>query len=78
MPTVLRIRGYRFFFFSLEGLEPPHIHVEHAERVAKFWLDPVTLSRSHGFRRGELTGLQVMIEEHQQLMLEKWYEYFGS
>lgn len=78
MPTVLRIRGYRFFFFSLEGLEPPHIHVEHAERVAKFWLDPVALARSHGFRRGELTELQVMIEEHQQMMLEKWYEYFGN
>ena len=28
MPTVLNIRGYRFFFFSMEGSEPPHIHVE--------------------------------------------------
>ncbi|MGD9726802.1 MAG: DUF2442 domain-containing protein [Nitrospiraceae bacterium] len=25
MPTVLRLKGYRFFFFSLEGKEPPHI-----------------------------------------------------
>jgi hypothetical protein len=28
MPTVLRIDGYRFFFFSNEGNEPVHIHVE--------------------------------------------------
>jgi hypothetical protein len=28
MPTVFRIKGYRFFFISLEGKEPPHIHVE--------------------------------------------------
>jgi hypothetical protein len=35
MPEVLRIRGYRFFFFSREGHEPRHIHVEQAERYAK-------------------------------------------
>jgi hypothetical protein len=45
-PTVLRVKGYRFFFFSLEGHGPPHIHVESAERFAKFWLGPVAwLSR---------------------------------
>jgi len=38
MPEVLRVHGYRFFFFSREGNEPPHIHVEQAERYAKFWL----------------------------------------
>ena len=78
MPTVLRVRGYRFFFFSLEGYEPPHIHVEHGERVAKFWLEPVTLSRSRGFRRNELTELQAIIEDNQQLLLAKWHEHFSS
>jgi hypothetical protein len=43
MPEVLRVRGYRFFFFSREGHEPRHIHVEHAERYAKFWLEPIEL-----------------------------------
>src|SRR5690606_5154622 len=28
MPTVLRSGSYRFFFYSLENDEPPHIHVE--------------------------------------------------
>ena len=27
MPTVLRIDGFRFFFYSLENNEPPHIHM---------------------------------------------------
>ncbi len=35
MPTVLRTLGFRFFFFSGEGSEPPHIHVEHGDKVAK-------------------------------------------
>ena len=46
MPEVLRGRGYRFFFFSREGHEPRHIHVEQAERDAKFWLEPIELVRS--------------------------------
>jgi len=28
VPTILKIRGYRFFFFSREGNEPEHIHFE--------------------------------------------------
>jgi hypothetical protein len=46
MPTALKLMGFRFFFFSGEGLEPPHIHVEHGDKVAKFWLNPVELAES--------------------------------
>jgi hypothetical protein len=39
MPAVLRIKGYRFFFFSNEGNEPIHIHVEkeHKEQLIEKW-----------------------------------------
>jgi hypothetical protein len=30
VPTVLRVGPYRFFFYSNEGTEPPHVHVEAA------------------------------------------------
>jgi len=43
MPTVRRIGSVRFFFYSNEATEPPHIHVEQAGGVAKFWLEPVSL-----------------------------------
>ncbi len=77
MPTVLRIRGFRFFFFSLEGNEPPHIHVEQAERFAKVWLDPISLVKSRGFRSGELSEIQRIVEEHQDFLMEKWNDYFS-
>ena len=77
MPTVTRIRGYRFFFFSLDGVEPPHIHVEQAERVAKYWLTPIRLAKSRGFRSGELAEIHNLIEANQHLMMEKWNEYFS-
>jgi hypothetical protein len=57
MPEVLRVRGFRFFFFSREGHEPGHIHVEQAERYAKFWLDPIELVESRGFHSSELREL---------------------
>lgn len=28
MPTVKRIGPHRFYFFSLENNEPPHVHIE--------------------------------------------------
>jgi hypothetical protein len=77
MPVALRVKGYRFFFFSLEGHEPPHIHVEQAERFAKFWLNPVSLVKSRGFRSNELSEIQKIVEENRAILLEKWNEHFS-
>ena len=76
MPTVLREGGYRFFFFSREGEEPPHIHVEQAERYAKFWLRPISLASSYGFRSHELATLNRLVEQHQKHFEEAWHEHF--
>ena len=78
MPTLLRSAGFRFFFYSLEAGEPPHIHVEQGEKTAKFWLDPLQLARSDGFRSHELTRLRWMIVEHRVAFLEAWHDHFGG
>lgn len=44
MPTLLRIEGFRFFFYSSERQEPPHVHVENADGEAKLWLQPVEMA----------------------------------
>jgi hypothetical protein len=54
-----------------------HIHVEHDARVAKFWLDPVRLARSRGYRRAELGGIDRLVNEHAEKLLEAWNEHFG-
>ncbi|HLY55161.1 MAG TPA: DUF4160 domain-containing protein [Stellaceae bacterium] len=51
MPTVLRIDGYRFYFYSHEPNEPPHVHVDRGGQSAKFWLHDATLARNFGFTR---------------------------
>ena len=77
-PTVLRIGRYRFFFFSNEGHEPPHVHVQDGNNLAKFWLEPVELARSTGFAAHELTRVQALVAEHRVPLLEAWHEFFGS
>jgi hypothetical protein len=75
---VLRVRGYRFFFFSMEGREPPHIHVAHAGRYAKFWLEPVSVADVRGFRSHEITEVREFVIENASFFLEKWHGYFSS
>ena len=78
MPTVLRQDGFRFYFFSLEGREPPHIHIEHGDKLAKYWLDPVELARSRRFSARELTKVQALVMQHRERFLEAWHERFGG
>ena len=76
MPTVLRSGPYRFFFFSGDRTEPPHVHVERDEYEAKFWLDPVRLDRSHGFAPREIGRLEALVTEKRQEILDGWNEFF--
>ncbi len=78
MPTVVRIDGFRFFFYSLENNEPAHIHVEQGDRVAKFWLNPVALAEAHGFRNHELTRLRLLVIEHSARFQEAWDGHFDG
>jgi hypothetical protein len=64
MPTVLRSGPYRLFFYSGDGDEPPRVHVVRDENTATFWLGPVRLHSSGGFKPAEVRRIQRVIEEH--------------
>jgi len=78
MPTVLRSGSYRFYFYSHEPNEPPHIHVDREDLSAKFWLDPVQLARNFGFRAHELRTLQLTVTQNRDRLLEAWHEFFQT
>jgi hypothetical protein len=77
MPTVWNDGKYRKFFYSDEGSEPPHLHIESAERRAKYWLDPIDLVWNDGFRSGELKEIVRILVENQAAFLRAWNDYFG-
>ncbi|HEY0111826.1 MAG TPA: DUF4160 domain-containing protein [Allosphingosinicella sp.] len=78
MPTVLRIYGFRFYFYSHEPNEPPHVHVDKAEATAKVWLVEVEFAVQHGFRTKERNAILSIVEEHREMLLEAWHEFFDD
>ena len=58
MPTVLRIGGFRFHFYSDERKEPPHIHVEYGASECKFLLYPISLARNKGIKATKLREIE--------------------
>jgi Domain of unknown function (DUF4160) len=78
MPAVDDIGPYKLFFYSADAAEPPHIHVRRDRATAKFWLDPVRLERSRGFKDHELRKIQAIIGENRNQILEQWNEHFGN
>lgn len=79
VPTVFSRDGFRFFFYSNEGNEPVHIHVEYGEGCAKYWMLPsVRLNYAEGFTRREIRRMTELVEKNQELILKKWEEYFGD
>ena len=76
MPTVLRLGPYRCFFFAGDRNEPPHVHVERDANRAKVWLDPVRLHDSGGFPHVELARIMMIVRQHEEAFLRRWYEYF--
>jgi hypothetical protein len=78
MPTVLRIGGYRFYFYSHEPNEPPHVHVDSGTASAKFWLNTPSLARNLGFSAKELGDLLRLVRDNRAQLLEAWHGFFGT
>ena len=76
MPTIWSNGKYRIFFYSDEGMEPAHVHIESAEKRAKFWLNPIDLVWNDGFRSGELKEIEQILAANQVSMLRQWNDFF--
>ena len=80
MPVIFRYKGFRFFFFSNEGMppEPARVHVRQGGASAKFWLRPeVSLADSHGFDASTPRELAGVVEKQRDFIERIWNERFG-
>lgn len=79
MPTILYLKGWRFYLFSNEGNEPPHVHVVKAEREGEFWLDAdrydVTEAFTHKMSPSELRFVRKTIFDHFEEFLDAWNDF---
>lgn len=77
-PTILRHKGYRFFFFSREE-ERMHVHISSPDGEAKFWLEPVIALADHeGLSKRQLKELQELVEDHASEFTKAWKKHFQS
>jgi len=72
MPVVLRVKGYRFWFYEVDLAEPPHVHVGKGDKEAKYWVEPIALARPGRFRDYELNEIRRILTAYKNDILEAW------
>lgn len=78
LPTILKINGYRFFFYSNEGNEPAHIHVIGNAGEMKIWLDPIEVSTVYKLNAKNQREVLKITKDNVRLFLDKWTEYYSG
>ena len=75
MPTVLKIDGYRFFFFSDEHT-PEHIHIEKGDSYIRIEIESLKVTNSYNINSKETKKLVKLVTENKDKLKEAWNEYF--
>jgi hypothetical protein len=57
---------------------PNFVHVESDDNYAKFWLEPLDLAKSVGYKNIELSEIRRLIQENMLLLKASWDAHFGS
>jgi len=76
MPNVIIEDGYRLFFYSNEGNEPIHIHVETGNCTIKIWVDTLKIADEYDCKTKEVKKALLLVEKHLDLINQKWNEHF--
>jgi Domain of unknown function (DUF4160) len=77
MPTLLRWKGYRFYFYSADGWEPAHIHVFKDGKEAKIWLHDLAIAVNLGYSAKELNEILRKVREERDVFIKAWNDYFA-
>lgn len=77
MPTILKIKGYRFHFYASDKDEPPHVHISKGEDYAKIWLEPsVEPQYFYKYKAQEEREIAQLVKENESYLKKRWYEFF--
>jgi len=75
LPTIFKIDGYRFFFFSDEH-NPKHIHIEKGDAYARIELCNLKVTDSYNLNSKELKKLLKLVKTNHEKLQGAWDEYF--
>jgi hypothetical protein len=73
VPVVLRLKGYKFWFYQADLDEPPHVHVGKDGNEAKYWLNPVCVANTGRFSQHELNQIEKILIKQREHVLAIWW-----
>ena len=77
-PTFYREGKYRFFVNSREESRK-HIHVQTADGMAKFWLEPIiALDVFQNLSSKELREIEDIVRSHREDFENEWNSHFSQ
>lgn len=65
-------QSFRIGFYQADLVEPIHVHVRRQHGEAKFWMTPISLADSRGFRPHELSEIEKILTEHREDIVSAW------
>jgi hypothetical protein len=74
MPTIMIIRGIRFFIYSKE-VSRPHVHIEYAEFEMAVWLDNLNIKKNCSSKIVERKLLK-LTKLHLEELREGWKKFY--
>lgn len=78
MPTIFIDHGFRFFFYSNEGQEPIHVHIERGDAIGKWWILPTTrMASAVGLSPKEQKTINGIIQRRKSEIIDAWNKHFG-
>ena len=76
MPTILKLLGWRLFFYANESHEPVHVHCQKAECDCKYWLleeeFDIEPQYEYNLSPRDRREIRKIIFDHFDLILSEW------
>ncbi len=77
MPTVFHEKGFKFYFYSSDCQEKPHVHVDGPSGTAKIWLSTLDFFNSSMSARDEKRALEIVTKRIAEIWAA-WRKHCGS
>jgi hypothetical protein len=77
VPTIFEAHGFRFFFYSADGAEPIHVHVEGSRAFGKWWVRRGVWAHRRGFSTSELRKVEAELRARKKEIIDAWRTHFG-
>ena len=64
------VEGPEVYFYSSDGDEPPHVHVDHGGRTTKVWLRNLKVAYNDGYSKREVTAILDVVDRNRERLVE--------